>query len=265
VTVKATHHLKHVLDVDYRNLALGHEVFEAAGATFVRNRALSFIYDANFVFGIKAAAPEDIDELLERAGREYALAPRLTFRTDALTPPAFETRLIADGYAKSEVAILILEGDVAARPKAVDIKPIDGPVMWQHYRLLKRLDWREFAPRIDGNPDDVRIPDGLSASSRSKCPPVQYFLAYEGGRAVGFCSAWEGFDGIGQVEDLFVDPAFRHRGIATALLKQAVDAARWRGAKSIILATDPADTPQHMYGALGWTFVTTCQQYGSRT
>ena len=38
--------------VNYRNLALGHETFPAAGATFVRQRDLPNIYDANFIYDV---------------------------------------------------------------------------------------------------------------------------------------------------------------------------------------------------------------------
>ena len=49
--------IRSAVEVNWRNLALGHDVFEADGATFVRNLALPAIYDANFVFGITVAEP----------------------------------------------------------------------------------------------------------------------------------------------------------------------------------------------------------------
>jgi hypothetical protein len=50
--------IRRALQVNYRNLALGHEVFERAGATFVRNLSIGRIYDANFVFDVSASTPE---------------------------------------------------------------------------------------------------------------------------------------------------------------------------------------------------------------
>ena len=58
------------LDVDAANLALGHETFEACGATFVRNRTYPLIYDANHVAAVSAATPDEIDRLLARVERE---------------------------------------------------------------------------------------------------------------------------------------------------------------------------------------------------
>ncbi len=45
---------------------LGNERFEADGATFVRNREIPDIWDANHVSTITASTPEAIDRMLER-------------------------------------------------------------------------------------------------------------------------------------------------------------------------------------------------------
>lgn len=58
--------------------------------------------------------------------------------------------------------------------------------------------------------------------------------------------------GVGKVEDLFTAPAFRHRGIATALIAHAVDDARQRGAGPVLIGADANDTPKAMYSAMGF-------------
>ena len=63
-------------------------------------------------------------------------------------------------------------------------------------------------------------------------------LVYADGQPVGHCNAWEGIDGIGQVEDLFVHPKDRRRGIATALLSACVSLARQRGAGPVVIVVD---------------------------
>ncbi len=68
--------------VNWRGLALGHEVFETEGATFVRNTQPPRIYDANFVFGATVSERKEIERLLLRAAHEYAHASRVTFRVD---------------------------------------------------------------------------------------------------------------------------------------------------------------------------------------
>ena len=68
----------------------------------------------------------------------------------------------------------------------------------------------------------------------------------------GFFNAWEGVDGMGQVEDLFVLPEYRKRGIATALIHHCVAESRRRGAKEVLIVADPDDTPKNIYARMGF-------------
>jgi GNAT superfamily N-acetyltransferase len=253
--------LRLALDVTWRNLALGHEVFTAEGATFVRSLAFPRIYDANFVFGITASTPLEIASLLAKTRREYAHAAKITFRLDPLTPPSFEARLALDGFERHDSLILLLQGAVSGEPTSIQIQPIEDDSGWLAYRSLKRADWVENAARMSEDPSDLSIPDGLSGSGHLKCPPVRYFLALADDQPVGFCNAWEGTNGVGQVEDLFVLPAYRHRGIATALIHRSVAHARSLGAGPIVIAAAPTDTPKLMYAAMGWRPLAMCRQY----
>lgn len=54
------------------------------------------------------------------------------------------------------------------------------------------------------------------------------------------------------MEDLFTLPEYRHRGLATALMHRCVRDCRERGARSVIIACDPTDTPKQMYRAMGF-------------
>ncbi len=54
------------LSVNEAYQALGNERVEAEGATFVRNREIADIWDANHLAHITASTPEEIDRLLER-------------------------------------------------------------------------------------------------------------------------------------------------------------------------------------------------------
>jgi ribosomal protein S18 acetylase RimI-like enzyme len=253
------------VEVNWRNLALGHDVFEADGATFVRDSAWPEIYDANFVFGVTVSQPNDIERLLARVGREYEHAARLTFRVDPFTPPAFEARLALDGYERSEALVLLLEGPLHGDARRFEIRRVEDEATWQAYAELKYLDWREHTPSMSEEIHVAAIAQGLASSSRLKCPPVNYVLAYEDGRAVGYCSSWQGFDGVGQVEDLFVQPSCRHRGIATALIHECVGAARASGAGPVVIVADVTNTSKVMYAALGWRPVAICRQYGKKT
>lgn len=256
---------RRAVEVNWRNLALGHHVSRFNGATFVRNPTLPDIYDANFVFGMTASDTAAIDQLLTRAAREYAHAPRLTFRADPFTPPAFEAQLVLQGYERSETILLLLDGPIRRAANRFEILPIEDEAGWKTYSELKRLDWREHAMKRNVNPDDAAIAHRLASSSRLKCPPLRYMLAYEDGRAVGHCSTWDGLDGVGQVEDLFVRNAYRGRGIGTALIHSCVASARARGAGPIVIVADLTNTAKDLYASLGWRPLATCRQYGKKT
>ena len=78
---------RRALDVNWRNLAMGHEVLEWDDATVVRNTTLPQVYDANFVFNVTASEQPAIDRLLTRISREYAHAEAVTIRVGPFTPP----------------------------------------------------------------------------------------------------------------------------------------------------------------------------------
>ena len=184
--------VRRAVEVNWQNLALGHEVFDAGGATLVRNVALSCVYDANFVFRICASQPHEIEQLLARAVREYAHATRLTFRVDPSTPAQFEARLALDGYEREEALVMLLDGQLRRARADFDIRPVEDEAAWRAYAELKCVDWSEHAARRGRDPEDMTTALGLASSNRLKCPPVQYVMAYEGGRAIGHCNAWEG-------------------------------------------------------------------------
>ncbi len=86
----------------------------------------------------------------------------------------------------------------------------------------------------------------------AKSPPLRYWLAYLDGAPRGYLSSWGGIDGVGQVEDLAVQTAYRHRGLATALLHRCITDCRDHGAGPVVIVADPTDTPKRMYAATGW-------------
>jgi len=83
-------------------------------------------------------------------------------------------------------------------------------------------------------------------------------LAYAGGSPAGFTQLYPGFSSLDQarqwtLEDLFVTPAARNRGVARALLAAAEDLARTTGAVRLILSTAVTnENAQRLYESAGW-------------
>ena len=89
-------------------------------------------------------------------------------------------------------------------------------------------------------------------------PSAQCFLAGQAGVWAGFASINWGFSTskgqpIVRVQDLFVLPAYRRRGIAKALLQHLADLGRQHGANRLQLETDTQNMPaQALYSASGF-------------
>jgi GNAT superfamily N-acetyltransferase len=85
------------------------------------------------------------------------------------------------------------------------------------------------------------------------------YIAEEDGKAAGFMQLFRTFSTVHLapawiLEDLFVEPAYRKRGIAAMLLERALKHAREDGASSMFLETAIDNvTAQRVYEAAGWT------------
>ena len=243
---------RQAIAVNQANLALGSEVFQAEGATFVRNRACPEVHDANYVTQVQAESPEEIERLLRRVELEFVATKVTKFNLDFDSSPPFEARLLLEGYENPRAdLIMVLNGPLKAASPSFEIAQIDDNTGWQAFTELKRLDFQEYL-RNSGQADEPGVADQLAIIAMAKAPPVRYWLAYVDGIARGFFSSWSGLNGMGQVEDLFVHPDFRHRGIATALMQRCVADCRDSGAESIAIVCDADDTPKDMYAAMGF-------------
>lgn len=248
------------LRVDQAHEALGHRTFKAAGAVFVRNPELPDIHVANYARSVRANSPDEIDGVLARAEREFAGSPHRCFEVDLDTPPPFEGRLVFDGYEARDFVLMVLEGELEGRPNAVELRLAADEKGWAEADRLKKLDWAETRAKLGRDPFP-EVGERLALLARLKTPPDRKWLAYVDGEARGMASAWDGVDGTGQVEDVFVEPEYRHRGLATALIHWCVADCRARGSNAVVIVADAADTPQAMYAAMGFRHVATKRRY----
>jgi GNAT superfamily N-acetyltransferase len=243
--------VRRVLAVNQALLALGNESFEVEGATFVRNLEAPSIRDSNHIAHVRARTPAEIDSLLARVEREYAAVPHRRFDMDLETPPEFEARLALEGYRSDEALVLLLEGELLGETKPCDIRLVQSDADWAAYAALHAIDWRDYSERL-GREEEPEVGAAMMGRRRAKTPPVRWWLACVDGEPRAYFSSWEGTDGVGQIEDLFTHPDFRHRGLATALIHHSVADSRAHGAGPVVIIADPTDTPKQMYAAMGF-------------
>lgn len=258
--------LEAALDTDEGWMALGNERYEAQGATFIRNLEAPLIRDANHVRNVRASTAEELEAVLSRVEGEFAGVPHRCFRLDQRTPPLLEARLALEGYQKGETLMFVLEGELAGTAKRHDIRPVESERDWEAYARLREMDWQDYAQRQNRPYDETEAKAAaqMVGCCRGKSPPVRYWLAYMDGEPQAYLGSWEGANGVGQVEDLFTHPEYRHRGLATALLHHGVADARSRGAGPVVIAADPSDTPKLMYAAMGFRPAAVVRAYWRR-
>lgn len=86
----------------------------------------------------------------------------------------------------------------------------------------------------------------------------RYFLAWLADKAVGFTHLIPSTNTLAMrpiwfLEDLYVDPAARRRGVATRLMQHAEQFARSTGAERLTLATAHDNLhAQHLYAKMGY-------------
>lgn len=258
--------IRRALAVNEDLLALGNDIFEADGAVFVRNPALTAVHDANHAMRVRVGAKEDVDRLLALADDAYGTigCRHRRFDLDLDAPPEFEARLALEGYERNDALVMLLERDLIGEPKSYEIRLVDDDAAWAAYGALHETDWHNYAERTA--PGDAQEASAWTAAAmlqnrRIKSPPARYWLAYFDGEPRAYFASWEGTDGVGQVEDLFTHEDFRHRGLATALIHHCVADARAHGAGHVVIVADPSDTPKQMYAVMGFRPVAVKRSY----
>jgi GNAT superfamily N-acetyltransferase len=119
--------------------------------------------------------------------------------------------------------------------------PADLPAAAGVYRRASLSDQGD-RDNLLAHPEDLILgPEGL-AEGRT-------YVAEQDGSVVGFAT-WADADGTIELEDLFVDPGWTRRGIATALVSRIVDVLRARGVQCLELTANPHG--QGFYSAAGF-------------
>lgn len=105
--------------------------------------------------------------------------------------------------------------------------------------------------------EEVLTEEKAAALTRAiQCGKITFFVARRGTQAVGMCSVVRCFStfacsDVGILEDFYIEPAFRRKGIARMLIRAAQDWCREKGIASLTVCCASCD--EAMYGSLGFT------------
>lgn len=250
------------MDVDEQAVAravqgfwsLGARVRELRGGAVLRNDAAPDHPLGNFLFRVRARSEAELDALLVQA------APCRRIVLDRETPSVVEARLVLDDWTPDRVLQLVLPRSAAVPAPAERPRRVDD-ADWQAVLDLFRIDHLEEDERMQRTPRSVDETRSAVLLRRSLGPSVDYFLAGAYGRAIGCIAVGVGDDGIALIEDVFVHPDERGRGVATEMLRFAVQHARSRGAGPVIIGADADDTPKRLYARLGFRPTSVVRSY----
>jgi len=245
--------LRRVFDARAAYNELGNTVIEEPYARFARNDETPNVHNANLVTRVWARTDDEVERALARADEIYAPLRHRKVMVDPTTPPAFEARLVLEGYDPHPHVELVLEGELRASPDAsVDIRLVESGDDWRSLTALWQQQHDEEVAKGQHDRWGPGVVEQMVMSKQFKAPALSFWLARVDGTDVAFFSSWPGLDDVGIVEDLFTRPEFRHRGIATALIAHSVADARERGAGPVAILARAEDTPKLMYAALGF-------------
>ncbi|MGY1705803.1 GNAT family N-acetyltransferase [Geodermatophilus sp. SYSU D00697] len=122
--------------------------------------------------------------------------------------------------------------------------PYDDPVA---RRLVARVQ-QEYVTRYGG-------PDGAVVDPAEFAPPAGLFLVAEVDGVPAGCGAWRVHDeGVVEVKRVYVEPAFRRRGLAQLLMAELERTAAAAGHRAVVLNSgDRQPEALALYAALGYT------------
>jgi GNAT superfamily N-acetyltransferase len=89
-----------------------------------------------------------------------------------------------------------------------------------------------------GDRDNLLANPEYLVLGREGLAEARMYVAEEEGSLVGFAT-WSEADGIVELEDLFVDPGWRRRGIAAALVDRIAQVLRARGVQRLEVTANP--------------------------
>ena len=135
-----------------------------------------------------------------------------------------------------------------AEPRPVALRPVGyaDPVA---QRLVERVQ-QEYVLRYGGR--DAAVVDPAEFS-----PPRGLFLVAEVDGAPAGCGGWRAHeDGVAELKRMYVDPAFRRRGIAALLLSELERTAAVAGHRQLLLNSgDRQPEALALYARAGYTTV----------
>lgn len=157
----------------------------------------------------------------------------------------------AAGWTPERVVVMLLRPDADQRGAAqAPVREVEFPAV----RSLMEQWYGEAMSAAEAR--DLGDADADSARTSG----ARYFLTERDGEPAASCMLLAG-EGIGQVEEVYTAKPYRGAGLASAVVRTAIAAARERGDDLIMIMADADDWPQRLYERLGFETVDTYRSF----
>ena len=236
-------------------LAAAHDWCESLGSASRQARHCRLVSDpghpeiwaANHAASVRASTAGDIAETLDDIEAAFAQSPYRVVDTDAFTPPEFLAHLALEDWQEQPAAILMaLRGQPSpVGPAGLDIRVVESDADAAELSRLHVLDAAESS-------HSAEIAEGLHQMMRTKAAAGRIFLVRVGGQARAYALAVPAPGGFGFIDDVFTDPAFRRRGLASALVVHCARHLSGEGCETAFLTARVSDSPKRIYARLGF-------------
>jgi len=231
--------------------ALGNHVVHRPHGRIVTNVANADVWDANHADAVTAETDQEIDAVLRAMERHLSHSNWRVVHTDPFTPDRFLARLALDGYVEQPATIqMALDRELPAS-NGISIAPVHTEEGWLALSALVHRDHEEGA-RTGGKRLPPEMTDAIVAGYRAKDGPYRFHLVQVDGRPVAYGAMAAAPSGAGMIEDLFTLPAYRKRGIASAIIGHFTAELRAQGCTCIFLGALVGERARHLYAKLGF-------------
>jgi GNAT superfamily N-acetyltransferase len=157
----------------------------------------------------------------------------------------------AAGWTPERVVVMLLRPDADQRGAAqAPVREVEFPAV----RSLMEQWYGEAMSAAEAR--DLGDADADSALTSG----ARFFLTERDGEPAACCMLLPG-EGVGQVEEVYTAKPYRGAGLASAVVRTAIAAARERGDDLIMILADADDWPQRLYERLGFETVDTYRSF----
>lgn len=156
--------------------------------------------------------------------------------------------LVGRGWSARPLLVMAWRGPAPPAPGAHEVREVSFADLRAAYAEMLRHDHPA---------DGETVRQLVAAASRAR--GLRWLAGLADGRLVSFCRLYESSE-LAQVEDVGTLPAFRRRGVASAVVLAAVGEALAAGRELVFLLAEERDWPRRLYARLG--FVTIGRQLG---